>query len=772
VQWLDEPSLRALIFAVRRCRAPYALVVTLRDGYDSPFAGLAGAGEDGSALRLQGLALAPLHELLGRSGQVFDRPTMQRLLAVSHGNPLFARELARSLTGDGTAGSPLPSHLSTAMRSRYLGLPGPTRIALLMCSALADPTAATLQRAGVDDAAGALADAEAHGIVTWRGDRAGFSHPMWREVIYRAAGPHERRTVHSRLSEAVPDVEERARHLALSSPLLAPATLAALEDAAASARLRGAPSQAAELLELALDRGAAEPALRLQAALDHFASGANERAKELARRILDEDGARPARAAALSLLGGITYLADDFPQAASYLEQAYEEAGDDPLTRAGAAIDLAFAHANLGMIREGLGWIARAEENAAVAGEAGVAAEAAGAAALLIFLSGGGVDCRRLDAALAHEDPNRHSPPLRWPSMSAALILLWTGDLARARPALTAVRQRYAERGLDIGLSLVLACLAEAAILDGDLTAAASLVSEIAERSGIAGGEAESVMARAGQVALAAYRGDLAGATGEYRELLTVTGGAYNLMGLAAMAALGMCHLSADEPDAAVALLEPVADIVLATGVGEPVVGPFYADAVEALAAAGHADRAVPLVEMLEAWGRRSGSQWSTGAGARGRALLLLAEGNLDAAQDALHRALAAFDVRPHRYERARTILLLAALHRRRRQRTQAQDALILARDQFASLGAAGWQARAERELERLGLQRSDSRELTPSEHRIATLAASGLTNTAVATRLSLSPKTVEAHLTRIYHKLGIHSRAELGQWVAQRPHG
>ena len=62
----------------------------------------------------------------------------------------------------------------------------------------------------------------------------------------------------------------------------------------------------------------------------------------------------------------------------------------------------------------------------------------------------------------------------------------------------------------------------------------------------------------------------------------------------------------------------------------------------------------------------------------------------------------------------------------------------------------AGWQAHAERALERLGLQRSDN-ELTPSEYRIATLAASGLTNATVAARLSLSPKTVEAHLTRIY---------------------
>ena len=85
-------------------------------------------------------------------------------------------------------------------------------------------------------------------------------------------------------------------------------------------------------------------------------------------------------------------------------------------------------------------------------------------------------------------------------------------------------------------------------------------------------------------------------------------------------------------------------------------------------------------------------------------------------------------------------------------------------------MGASGWQAYADREIRRLGLQPSETRELTPSEHRIATLAASGLTNGAVATRLSISPKTVEAHLSRIYGKLGIHSRAELGQWMVRSP--
>ena len=48
-------------------------------------------------------------------------------------------------------------------------------------------------------------------------------------------------------------------------------------------------------------------------------------------------------------------------------------------------------------------------------------------------------------------------------------------------------------------------------------------------------------------------------------------------------------------------------------------------------------------------------------------------------------------------------------------------------------------------------------------------LAASGLTNREVAASAFLSQKTVEANVARIYRKLGIQSRAELGAWLASR---
>ena len=102
-------------------------------------------------------------------------------------------------------------------------------------------------------------------------------------------------------------------------------------------------------------------------------------------------------------------------------------------------------------------------------------------------------------------------------------------------------------------------------------------------------------------------------------------------------------------------------------------------------------------------------------------------------------------------------------LHRRRNERRLAREALERSVELFETLGAPLWLANAQAELRRLGLRRSAGDELTPSEAAVASLAASGLTNKEIAKRIFVSPKTVEANLARVYRKLGIRSRAELG---------
>jgi DNA-binding NarL/FixJ family response regulator len=94
------------------------------------------------------------------------------------------------------------------------------------------------------------------------------------------------------------------------------------------------------------------------------------------------------------------------------------------------------------------------------------------------------------------------------------------------------------------------------------------------------------------------------------------------------------------------------------------------------------------------------------------------------------------------------------------------RDALAV----FEQLGTELWANRARAELAgrrtREQPRRPDA--LTPAELRVAELAASGMTNRDVAAELFISSKTVEATLARVYRKLGVQSRAELGQRVGK----
>jgi DNA-binding NarL/FixJ family response regulator len=119
--------------------------------------------------------------------------------------------------------------------------------------------------------------------------------------------------------------------------------------------------------------------------------------------------------------------------------------------------------------------------------------------------------------------------------------------------------------------------------------------------------------------------------------------------------------------------------------------------------------------------------------------------------------------------ERARSLLVLGRIRRRLRKRRAAKTALGEALAVFEAVGSPLWAEQARAEIGRLGLRRSPPDDLTPSEERVASLAAEGLTNREVAASLFVSPKTVEASLARAYRKLGIRSRAELGARMAQR---
>src|SRR5438034_1343478 len=95
-------------------------------------------------------------------------------------------------------------------------------------------------------------------------------------------------------------------------------------------------------------------------------------------------------------------------------------------------------------------------------------------------------------------------------------------------------------------------------------------------------------------------------------------------------------------------------------------------------------------------------------------------------------------------FERARSMLVLGQIQRRRKQKRGARDALHGARDTFAGLGARLWADRADAELARTGGRPSSPVELTASERAVAELVAEGRTNREVADALFMSPSTVQ----------------------------
>jgi DNA-binding NarL/FixJ family response regulator len=300
----------------------------------------------------------------------------------------------------------------------------------------------------------------------------------------------------------------------------------------------------------------------------------------------------------------------------------------------------------------------------------------------------------------------------------------------------------------------------------GDFGEAALVAEDVMERARQIGGDTPLFLALGLRAKLAAYAGREADARSAAEEALEISRrtGSFRLADRI-VGALGFLEVSLGRSEAAIATLQPLLNrFDPASTPTELPNAVFLADAIEALIEVGRSAEAEPLIGALERNGKRLDRPWMLAVGARGRSMLLADQGDLDAASAAVERAIAELDRLPMPFERARTLLLLGQLRRRQRRREAAAASLQEATDIFERLHVPLWADRAQSELARANVAQRRSGQLTPSEQRVADLAASGMKNRDVATALFISPKTVEANLARIYRKLGIKSRAELGR--------
>jgi DNA-binding CsgD family transcriptional regulator len=226
--------------------------------------------------------------------------------------------------------------------------------------------------------------------------------------------------------------------------------------------------------------------------------------------------------------------------------------------------------------------------------------------------------------------------------------------------------------------------------------------------------------------------------------------------------ATGLLELSLGNYKAVDAALEPITALFEHNETVEPAHLSCLPDKIEALIALGQLDRADALTDLLARSGAHFNRPVTLAASERCRAALHAARGDLHEAHELLISALAHLKQAPVPIEVARTQLLLGQVNRRRKQKAAAKTAVTEAVAICDHIGAQLFADLARAELKRIS-DRRDPDELTASEDRIARLAASGLTNREIARTAFMSQKTVEAHLSHIYRKLGIRSRAQLG---------
>lgn len=776
VHWLDPASATIVEYVVRRlARERVAVLLSKRSGEPTSLdlGGLA-SPEAFSRVRLQPFGAAALGRILsGRLEQPPSRAMLGRLHSLTGGNPLFAIELGRMVEErDGAAPQdplPVPDDVQAVMAERIAALPRSTRDLLLGASLLAEPTIDTLGTVFEQSPHRTIAAARRAGIADVVGERIRFGHPLHASAVIGAATPQERRRMHERLAASVADVEERARHVARVAESPDGETAALLEQGAAAALRRGGLHSAAELLEEAvaftpLDRVDERHDRAARAADLHARAGERARAAGLLDGLLAEE-LRPARRVVVLRLRAELHMASDEHAAAELLLLAALKSSDGGKDHIRSKLVLCYLRTLRLDFAAAAEWGRQAVSELGGDDDPGLQAEVLAYSAMAAFLAGDGVDRQAVDRALALEDADRMALPGMSAGGVAAAILMYVGLHAEARAVMSRLADRLVATGDDGDLANILFWRSWLETRAGDFAAAAKAADDAIDCALLNRHESLVRFSLAQRAWVGAHRGHVADARRDLRAAQTVEGAGVAQIEIWAAATEALLSLSVGDHAAAWQASSAMMEALERHGITEPVPAPFVPDAVEALIALGELDRAEAFLDMWERRARELERVWAIATGSRCRALLLSARGDGPGALAAVERALEEHERLDMPFERARTKLAQGSIERRARRRRAARAALADAADEFERLGARLWAERARSELERVeGRRPGNPNELTPSEHRVAVLAAGGRSNKEIAQALAVTPHTVEVHLSRAYAKLDIHTRAQLRQ--------
>ncbi|MGO9028685.1 MAG: helix-turn-helix transcriptional regulator [Acidimicrobiales bacterium] len=785
LQWLDVPSAGVLSFVLRRITGTsVGLLATVRTGWSGdppPLVTDAMGADNVERVDVGPLGLAAMQELLSnRTSLTPDRATLLHLAEISRGNPFFLLELVAGrddLSDDFSDTADVPVSLRRLVLDRLGALPVNARDVLLVCALAGDPEEPVVVAATADPmtAVDGLDLVLRAGVVQRSRGSITFSHPLIRSVVTGDASAGMRRAAHRRLAAVVGHREDRARHVALAAAGPDEATAGELEYAATVAGARGAHHTAATLARLSVGLTPAtqvDDRHRRTALEAGFCFEAHDPARSatLLESIIDDVPAGGGRAELLRRLArSLAFRGDPMSTWIGRLTEALEESSDDLALRAAILVDLAVAVSNVGDRAGARHYGTLALEMVEDVGDKACEAQLCAGMAFTTFCDGGGVRHDLVERALSGaEQPPLLSVDLR-PNVTVGHLRLLSDDLDGARVLYEEEYQRTQDEGVVTGLPLMIWGFALTEAWAGNWVRAEELVSEGCDLAGDAGCW-PSISAMSGVSGLMhVYRGRLSEGRRECERALAVAREVgLPLFGFLGAGALGLAELSVGDAAAAHEHLAALAEPLRAGGVTEPGILRFLPDEIEALIRLGQLGPAEELLDPFELRSVELDRRWGTVAAGRCRGMLLAGRGDLKAAGAALDVALERQRHLPMPFEHARTLMVAGEIQRRSRQRSRARQSLEAAATIFGRLGAPLWEQRAGDELGRLGLRgprdASRSSDLTPMEQQVADLVVAGLTNIEVAAQLFMGQRTVEAHLSRIYQKLGIRSRTQLSR--------
>ncbi|HET8529250.1 MAG TPA: AAA family ATPase [Gaiellaceae bacterium] len=782
LHWADGPSLRWLTHLQRRLEGlPLLVVVATRPPEHAWHAvrvtevlgDPAAAVVRPTALGWESVATL-VHDEFGCPG---DTEFVDAVWSATGGNPLFLQALLDSLKRESiepraaNAEAVLeigPAPVARAVSLRFARLPSEAAVLARAVAVLGGRAevrhAAALANLDVG-LAGHTATMLARAEILRYELPLEFTHPVVRRAVYDDMSPAERIAAHRRaatiLAETGAEAEQVAAHLEHTLPASDPFVVETLQKAAQRALQRGSSDVAVSLLQRAL----AEPPSR-------EAYPEVVRALGLAQRLLDNDEAirlldeafdlvpEPRRRARIAIeLGRCLLHANRHEAAIDAFRRGRDVlAGADPDLEESAWSEVITAawwspeHVEIALAE------LRQVDEAALHG--GVGSD-------LLRATLGYAETRRgVDRERAVELARAAVAPRRIDSLGArglhlaALTLTLGGFPDEALEVYDRVLGGAYARGDNVLASAAALYRAYTQLRRGDLDAAESDLHRFSE---LMAWETTQMYGHAFRTELAVERGDLEGAEKLVRasglpELIPPNGHLTFFQ-----FARARLRLEQHRYDDAARELESLRDNLAALRVENAALYDLGAHLALAYHGSGRKQEALATaleaVDVARAWG----APQAVGVALRA---LGLVEGGVSG-EKLLRESLAALEQSQFRLERARTLVELGAALRRGNKRSDSREYLRQGLELAHKLGAAALEERAQTELAATGarprrVMLSGVESLTPSERRVAEMAADNMTNKDIAQALFVTPKTVEVHLSSVYRKLEISSRAQL----------